>query len=282
MATVADAGVRVIRIGTKELAFFPQRFDQNFLDMLDKFHAQFPRTVIAFMVHFTHPDEFLVKDANGNFIEEHNGRFKWIDATEKAVIGLTSRSFVSLENQTPIIFKVNDDADAIRLMQKELRSRKIRNHYFFQCREIEGHRAFAVPVEETWRIHNESQKGLSGIEKSRFAMSTEWGKMEVISMIDAPDFDKIAPQLGQEARDALKAVFGEGLIFFKMLRSPHGAETQGQLVIAKRNPEALWISGYEDRIIYDSRREQPDRYHGLGTLLAAMYAPEEEKILEAA
>jgi hypothetical protein len=29
---------------------------------------------------------------------------------------------------------------------------------------------------------------------------------------------------------------------------------QGQLIITKSNPEALWISDYEDRIIYDGRR----------------------------
>ena len=192
MSTLADAGIRIIRIGTKELAFFPARFDANFFDMLDKFHAKFPRTSLAFMVHFTHPDELLQKDAQGNYIEEHNGRFQWIEQVEEAVKQLGRRDFVSMENQTPIIFQVNDDSDALRLMQKELRSRKIRNHYYFQCREIEGHRAFAVPVETTWAIHNDSQRGLSGIEKSRFAMSTEWGKLEVVSVIDAPDLDVIA------------------------------------------------------------------------------------------
>jgi lysine 2,3-aminomutase len=273
MSTLADAGIRIIRIGTKELAFFPQRFDANFFDMLDKFHALFPRTTVALMVHFTHPDEFLLKGADGNYIEEHNGRFQWLPAVESAVIQLGRRDFVSMENQTPIIYQVNDDADSLRLMQKELRSRKIRNHYFFQCREIEGHRAFAVPVEKTWAIHNDSQRGLSGIEKSRFAMSTEWGKMEVVSLIDAPDFEKLAPGLAKETKDALKTIFGEGLIVMKMIRAPHGAANQGDLIIAKRNPEALWISGYEDRIIYDGRKADA-KYDGLGGLLAQLLLPQ--------
>lgn len=273
MSTLADAGIRIIRIGTKELAFFPQRFDANFFDMLDKFHERFPRTSLAFMVHFTHPDEILQKDAQGNYIEEHNGRFQWIPQVAEAVKQLGRRDFVSMENQTPIIFQVNDDSDALRLMQKELRSRKIRNHYYFQCREIEGHRAFAVPVEKTWEIHNDSQRGLSGIEKSRFAMSTEWGKMEVVSVIDAPDLDKVAAGYSQETKDALRAIFGEGLIMFKMIRSPFGASSQGDLIIAKRNPEALWVSGYEDRIIYDSRKTD-NKYEGLGGMLAQLLVPE--------
>lgn len=273
MSTLADAGIRIIRIGTKELAFFPQRFDANFFNMLDKFHKLFPRTSLAFMVHFTHPDEILQKDTSGSYIEEHNGRFRWIEAVENAVKELGRRDFVSMENQTPIIYQVNDDSDALRLMQKELRSRKIRNHYYFQCREIEGHRAFAVPVEKTWAIHNDSQRGLSGIEKSRFAMSTEWGKMEVVSVIDAPDIEKLGAGLGEEAKSVLQQIFGEGLIMFKMIRSPFGAASQGDLIIAKRNPEALWISGYEDRIIYDGRK--PDaKYEGLGGLLAQLMMPQ--------
>ena len=59
MNGLATAGVRMIRIGTKELAFFPERFDSNFLEMLDLFHELHPRVGIAFMVHFTHPDELL-------------------------------------------------------------------------------------------------------------------------------------------------------------------------------------------------------------------------------
>lgn len=275
LSLLADSGVRIIRIGTKELAFFPQRFDDNFFDMLDKFHAEFPRTHVAFMVHFTHPDEFLEKDENGNYIEEHNGRMQWLEPTEAAVKGIASRGFTSMENQTPIIYKVNDDSEALRLMQKELRSRQIRNHYYFQCREIEGHRAFAVPVEETWQIHNESQKGLSGIEKSRFVMSTEWGKMEVFGMMDKADIEKIGGKnLPRDAKALAQELFGEGLIFFRIMRSPHGASTQGQLIIAKRNPEALWISGYEDRIIYDGREEGEKRFKGLGGIFAKAFAEE--------
>lgn len=59
---LAESGVRTIRIGTKELAFFPHRFDENFFEMLDFFHELHPDVNLAFMVHFTHPDEILAKD----------------------------------------------------------------------------------------------------------------------------------------------------------------------------------------------------------------------------
>ncbi|MCD6034695.1 MAG: hypothetical protein K0R63_436 [Rickettsiales bacterium] len=265
---LADGGVRTIRIGTKELAFFPFRFDDNFFAMLDFVHELHPDVNLAFMVHFSHPDELLLKDPEtGEYIRKESGHFKKIPVVEEAIRRLRDRSYVTLENQAPIIYRVNDDAEALRRLQIELKRMGVNNHYYFQCREIEGHRAFAVPVEESWKIHKESQKGLSGIEKSRFSLSTEAGKLEVISVIDKPDFTKMGVDLPPAARQLVDAIFGEhGLIFFKSHRTPY-ASRQGDLVIAQRNPAALWISGYEDRILYDGRRDRGEQYGPLGALV---------------
>jgi L-lysine 2,3-aminomutase len=181
----------------------------------------------VFAVHFTHPDEFLAKDASGNYIK-NGASYIWQPVVENAISELTKRhNFISLENQTPIIHKVNDNPQALFTLQKELYHHGVNSHYFFQCREIEGHRMFAVPVEETWRIFTESQRGLSGVErKARLAMSTEQGKMEIIGVTD-------------------------GKIILRVMRSPGDAGTQGNIIIAHSNPEALWITGYKDRIISD-------------------------------
>ncbi len=264
MHALADAGVDLIRIGTKELAFFPERFDDNFFAMLDLFHELHPDVFIAFMVHFTHPDEFLeLDDHAGGYVENARGRPKRIPAVEKAVRRLRSRPFVTLENQTPIISDVNDDPDALRLMQHELKRMGVNNHYFFQCREIEGHRAFAVPVEEAFSIFRDSQQGLSGIERCRFSLSTEAGKLEVVSLIDPiEDPADIPAGLPDHIADA----FRDGLIIFKI----HRAANPGRLsdiIIARRNPEALWITGYEDRIVYDGRVDGDER---LATAMAAI------------
>ena len=113
-----------------------------------------------------------------------------------------------------------------------------------------GHRAFALPVETAWALHNESQANLSGIERSRFALSTEAGKMEMVSVIDG---HPSARALGGPLGEAL----AEGLVVFRLHRSPCN-DRQGDIVIARRNPDALWITGYEDRILYDGRKETPD------------------------
>src|SRR5262249_52144901 len=104
--------------------------------------------------------------------------------------------------------------------------------------------------------------------RSRFAMSTEWGKMEILGVIEGLKLpEHLSPMIPESAREALNTLMGEGLTVFRAHRSPHEADTQFDLVIAKRNPEALWISGYEDRILYDARRPADQKYNGLVQLL---------------
>jgi len=269
---LAEAGLKTLRIGTKELAFYPFRFDSNFLAMIDLFHSMHPSVNLAFMVHFTHPDEILLKDKKTReYIKDENGNYTRIPVTEAAIHQLKSRPYITIENQTPIIDSVNDNADVLRLLQIELKRLGINNHYYFQCREIEGHKAFAVPVEKAWAIHKDSQKGLSGIEKSRYAMSTEAGKLEVVSVIDKPDFAKLGLDIPQGLQQAIDAIIGDGLVIMKSHRTPY-LDMQGDLIIARRNPEALWITGYEDRIIYDTRKGAGNQYEPLAALLKGLLA----------
>ena len=252
MAAAAEAGVHLVRIGTKEMAFRPQRFDENLAVMLKFFNQNFPDVHVNFVVHFTHADEMLERDADNAYIRNEQGYYRWLQPVRRALQAVQHFDFVSLENQTPIIARVNDDAASLRILQEELRRNNIKPKYLFQCREIEGHTAFAVPVEAAWHLHNEAQKGLSDTARSRFSMSTEWGKLEVVSVIDGP-------VKGLHA-SALANVFGDGLVVMKVHRSPASADSQGDLLIARRNPQALWLSDYEDRIVYDGRMAGIDKY----------------------
>ena len=254
LSALAEAGIDCIRIGTKELAFFPDRFDDSFLAMLDRFHEVYPDVQLRMMVHFNHPDEFLVKDAQGQYLETASGGIQWRANTKRAILGLRSRSWISIDNQAPIIRGVNDDPDALRIMQRELKRNGIENHYFFCGREIIGHKAFNVPIEEAWRILNESQKGLSGVEThARLALSHFKGKTEVVAVVE----------------DALEAMpqAENGMVIFKLIRSPADAADRSRISIVERNPEAVWIDSYADRVLYDgagifSNKGKPLRSHG--------------------
>lgn len=238
LAALAEVGIESIRIGTKELAFFPDRFDDAFLDMLDRFHEFYPETNLRIMVHFNHPDEFLKRAADGTYIENDNGSLQWLDNTRQAVQRLRRRSWINIDNQAPIIKGINNDPDALRIMQRELKRNGVENHYFFCGRDIVGHKAFNVPIEEAWAILNESQKGLSGVEAhARLSITHYKGKTEVAAVTNEP-----VPGLpGAES----------GVLIFKLLRSAADAPDRCKVTIVGRNPEAIWFSGYDDRVLFD-------------------------------
>ena len=237
-SALADAGIESIRLGTKELAFYPDRFDEKFFDMVDKFHDSYPSTQIRFMVHFNHPDEFLLKDEDGNFIDDLDGGLKWVPNTKRAISELGKREWLTIDNQAPIIQGINGDPDALRIMQRELRRNRVENHYFFCGRDIIGHKAFNYPIEKVWQILNDSQKGLSGVEAhARLSITHYRGKTEVVAVTNEP----LAGLPGTE----------NGVVIFKLLRGAEDAPDRGKVAIVARNPEAIWFSGYEDRVLYD-------------------------------
>jgi hypothetical protein len=85
---------------------------------------------------------------------------------------------------------------------------------------------------------NESQKGLSGIEKhARLSITHYKGKTEVNAVTNEP----IPGLAGAE----------NGVVIFKLLRNARSAPDRGKVCIVGRNPEALWFDDYEDRVLFD-------------------------------
>ncbi len=238
LAALAEAGVESIRIGTKEMAFYPQRFDATFLAMLDTFHEMYPNVGLHFMLHFEHPDEILAKDDNGEYIRDDQGFLGWVPETGRAMRELVSRGWLTVENQSPIIKGVNDDPMALRTLQREFKRVGGENHYFFCGRDIVAYKAFNIPMESAWTILNEAQKGLSGIENhARLSITHYKGKTEVVSVTDKP----IPGLPGSE----------NGVVIFKLLRNAASAPDRGKICIVGRNPEAVWFDGYNDRVLFD-------------------------------
>lgn len=267
LSAAAQSGVKTVRIGTKEIAFRPERFDDKLVGMLKTFNQQYPDVHVNFVVHFSHPDEFLVRDAKGNYIQGDHG-YKWMKVSEDAVRRIASLPFASMENQSPMISRVNDNADALRILHEELRQHGVKPKYIFQCREIEGHRSFSVPLQEAWRIHNESQKGLSDTSRSRFVMSAEHGKTEVVSVINGPE-DKAFKELPAKIRPLIKDRLKDGLVLMKVHRSPSDTDVLGDAIIARGNPKALWLTGYEDRILFDCRKKGLEQFAGFIDFLSS-------------
>jgi L-lysine 2,3-aminomutase len=238
LAALAEAGIESIRLGTKDMAFFPDRFDAAFLSMIDAFHEAYPDVGFRLMVHFNHPDEFLQKDSDGEYMQNPNGSLMWNDSAKRAMDGVVSRGWLNVENQAPIIKDINDDADALRVMQRALYRVGVGNHYFFCGRDIVAYQSFNIPIETAWNLLNESQKGLSGVEThARLSITHYKGKTEVAAVTNEP----IPGLPGSE----------NGVLIFKNLRNALDAPDRGKVCIVGRNPEAIWFDDYEDRVLFD-------------------------------
>jgi hypothetical protein len=247
LASLAEAGVEMIRLGTKELAFHPGRFDAAFLAMMDAFHEAYPDVAFRLLLHFDHPHEFLLADRAGGYVEGPGGLPRWHPRTRQALDALKSRGWIDVENQAPIIRGVNDDADVLRVLQRELKRAGVENHYFFGGRDIVAHRSFNVPIERAWQLLNASQKGLSGVEAhARLSITHYKGKTEVVAVSDEP-----IPGVPASARTPDGPAPMDGVVIMKLLRSAADAPDRGKIAIVGRNPEALWFDGYEDRVIVD-------------------------------
>ncbi len=238
LGALAEAGIESIRIGTKEMAFYPKRFDPTFFAMLDAFHEAYPQVGLHMMVHFEHPDEFLAKGEDGEYLRGEHDIYQWVPDTETAMRGLLARGWITVENQTPIIRDINDDPDALRIMQREMKRVGAENHYFFCGRDIVAYKAFNIPIEKAWQILNESQKGLSGVENhARLSITHYKGKTEVAAVTNEP----IPGLPGSE----------NGVVIFKILRNAGRAGDRGKVCIVGRNPDAVWFDGYDDRVLFD-------------------------------
>jgi KamA family protein len=154
--------VRIIRIGTKMLAFNPYRVinDPSLLEMVQKYSTQ--ERKIFVMAHFNHPREL----------------------TEAALlaISLLQKAGATLVNQSPIIRGVNDRAAVLTELFERLSFSGVPPYYLFICRPTAGNRPFMVPIEEALETFEASRLSLSGLAKhARLCMSHKSGKIEVLA-----------------------------------------------------------------------------------------------------
>ncbi len=153
--------VKIIRIGSKMPAFNPWRILDDFtlLDAFRRYSSEEKR--IYLMAHFDHPRE-LTKPA--------------IEAISRCL-----KSGVICVNQCPLIHGVNDDADVLFELYKQLSYIGCPPYYLFQGRPTAGNEPYEVPLVRGWHIFNETQRRGSGLaRRARYVMSHESGKVEIL------------------------------------------------------------------------------------------------------
>lgn len=199
------AGVTTIRIGTKSLAFWPQRFlaDPDADDLLRLFE-QVVRSGrhLAFMAHFSHPRELET------------------DAAQRAMARVIATGAV-VRTQAPLIRHVNDDADTwARMWSEQVRLGAV-PYYMFVERDTGPRDYFEVPLDRGWRIFRDAYSKVSGLARTVRgpSMSATPGKV----VIDGVTL------IGTEEVFALR---------FLQARRP---EWVGRPFFARFDPDATWL-----------------------------------------
>lgn len=157
--------VKIIRIGTKLLAYNPFRVlnDPELGELIKKYSL--PDRRIYFMLHFSHPNEITHVS---------------LEACERLI-----KSGAILCNQTPILRGVNDDPEVMGELFNRLSYMGIAPYYIFLCRPTVGNLTYAVPVEEAFHIFQTARGMCSGLGKrAKITMSHADGKIEVVAMTE--------------------------------------------------------------------------------------------------
>jgi KamA family protein len=157
--------VRIIRIGSKMVAFNPFRVidDPSLLDMIREYCAG--GTQIYIMNHFDHPRE-LTGDA-------------------RHAIRLLKDAGAETVNQCPIVRGVNDNSQTFAALFRELSVIGCPQYYVFQGRPTAGNEPYEVPIVEGFQIFTDANRRVSGLAKrARFAMSHATGKIEIFGVDD--------------------------------------------------------------------------------------------------
>lgn len=157
--------IQTIRIGTKALTFWPQRFvsdgdADDLLRLLEKLVRGGKH--VAVMAHYNHWRELDTPTAR--------------DAVKRILdTGATIRS------QGPLLANINDNADDWARLWKTQVKLGIIPYYMFVERDTGARRYFEVPLAKAWRIYRDAIQQVSGLGRTARgpSMSAGPGKIEI-------------------------------------------------------------------------------------------------------
>ncbi|WP_127477586.1 KamA family radical SAM protein [Sulfurivermis fontis] len=157
--------VQTLRLGTKALSFWPQRF------VLDEDADDLLRLL-----------EWLVRKGKQVAVMAHYNHWRELDTpiAREAVRRLRETGAV-IRSQSPLIAHINDDADVwATLWQTQVRL-GIVPYYMFVERDTGARRYFEVPLVRAWEIYRDAIQQVSGVARTARgpSMSAGPGKVEV-------------------------------------------------------------------------------------------------------
>jgi len=153
--------VEIIRIGTRTITALPMRITPSLVRIIKKYNPVF----INF--HINHPDE--------------------ITAESRAAISLLVDNGIVLGSQTVLLRSINDNAEIIIKLMRELLKLRVRPYYILQADLVKGTDHFRTRVEKGIEIMKKMRGFVSGLANPYFVIDLPGGggKVPVI-----PDYIK--------------------------------------------------------------------------------------------
>ncbi|UCG79223.1 MAG: lysine 2,3-aminomutase [Nitrospirota bacterium] len=168
---VLDADIhhlKSIRIGTKALSYWPDRFVNDFdSDDLLFLFRDIVRSGrhLSIMAHFNHPNELITPE-----VREAIKRIKGTGA--------------EIRTQTPLLRHINDDPRDLAEMWREQVALGCVPYYLFVVRDTGAQHYFGVPLVRAWEIYRDAYKNVSGLARTVRgpSMSAGPGKVQVLGV----------------------------------------------------------------------------------------------------
>jgi lysine 2,3-aminomutase len=141
--------IEIVRIGSRVPVFMPQRVDQEFCDMVQKYHP------FWLNIHVNHPQE--------------------ITPELRAACDRLSRAGVPLGNQSVLLAGVNDSVNIQRELVHELVKMRVRPYYLYQCDLVEGAGHFRTSISKGIEIIEGLRGHTSGFAVPTFCVDAPGG-----------------------------------------------------------------------------------------------------------
>jgi KamA family protein len=209
-----------IRIGTKSLAYWPQRFttDPDADDTLRLFEqVQAAGKNLAFMAHFSHPRELdspLVSQAVSRIIS----------------------SGATIRTQAPLIRSINDDPEVWSSMWRRQLGMGMIPYYMFVERDTGPQDYFAVPLAQAYEVFRDAYASVSGLCRT----------VRGPSMSATP---------GKVCVDGVTEIAGQKVFVLHLIQA-RDPSLVGKPFFAHYDPRAVWLTdlrpAFADRFPFET------------------------------
>jgi lysine 2,3-aminomutase len=143
------ASVDIIRLASRMLTFAPMRVCDDLVSIIKRHNP------VYLMSHFNHINELG-------------------DATRVAIAKLVDAGIPVL-NQTVLLRGINDNAQALTELFRELTKLRVRPYYLHQCDLAPGTSAFRVPFDEALALVKGMRGHVSGLSMPQFIVDIPGG-----------------------------------------------------------------------------------------------------------